>query len=1212
MSKDKNKAQNVKSPAAKTPIAKPVPIKVLPLFRRIDWLVLAVTFAAVWTAYLLTLAPELTLEDCGELCTASFYAGIPHPPGYPFWAIYSWLWTVILPIGNVAWRVEVGESFAAAMACGLVGFMVSRGGSMLIEGIEELKTMDRKWENAICVVTGIVAGLLLGFDGFMWKESVVINRISLFDVPWIMVVALCLLRWIYAPHQRRYLYIGMFFFGLCATIHQTMLVAAMGIEVCIAVALPRLGRDLFLGNSIIFALGLIASSMGKFPAYDALSLMFKNIFWAVGLGSIAAGVWLSVKTKGFLTEWRSVILMGLLWIIGASFYFYEPLAGMTDPPMQWGYPRTVEGFFHALSRGQYESASPTDVFHDPMRFVMQLGLLVGGLADSFSWVCLFIALLPFIFIFKMQNRERSWIIGLASIYLCIGVLLTIIMNTSLERQSAEESKVFFTASHAVVAILIGYGLALMAAYMATHYQNFRRWGLLGGGIAVVLALYCLVVATGKVYFGPAGQINLSELPHYILQAFNKDQYGLPVFANLILVAVPIIFICALLVYRQRGPVLILLCLLAAVPVWSGMSHWYKSEQRNHWFGYWFGHDMFTPPFDVYPEMSRNTILFGGTDPGRFCPTYMIFCESFIPHRCQPYLDQKFDRRDVYLITQNALADGTYLDYLRAQYNRSQQVDPPFFREFLILYWWAFIIPALLLSAIWIFAEYIEGSRRRNRVALVIVSIWGILFVIIFAQGVGFVQGIPRAAFRLLDEPFTKLGAKIEARRRAEGVYPPNEIYIPSPQDSQDCFQQYTEDVARRQQLGQLKPGEDVHNDNGRVQVSGQVAVMMINGLLCKVIFDHNPTNDFYVEESFPLDWMYPYETPSGIIMKINRNPIPSLSNDVFTKDHEFWSKYSDRLIGNWITYDTSVKEIADFAQKVYLGNNYAGFKGDRKFIRDDDAQKAFSKLRSSIGGMYAWRLGRDCPPEYAPKNNGDLQTLVRETDFAFKQAFAFCPYSPEAVFRYVNFLLQFNRLDDALIVAQTCIKLDPYNPQVDGLIKQLQEFKKQSATRGQFQEQLQKLQAEVAAHPTNFQNVLTLGNLYSQMQDTNRTFELFNQAAGLFDQELANPSVQPENVMAMAQICAALGNLNKLESILQKLVVLDPDKPEARYNLAALESITGKTDDALKNLRLSIDSSSKRLLTNPAAHNLLTDVRSDPRFNPIRNLPEFQKIVPAN
>ena len=1172
MSKDKNKAQNTKPQPAQAPVAKPIPIKVPPLFRRIDWLVLIITFAGIWIAYLLTLAPEVTLEDSGELCTASYYAGIPHPPGYPFWAIYSWLWTVILPIGNVAWRVEVGESFAAAMACGLVGFMVSRGSSMLIEGIEELKNIERKWENAICVVTGIVAGLITGFDGFLWKESVVINRISPFDVPWLIIVALCLLRWIYAPHQRRYLYIGMFFFGVCATIHQTMLVAAMGIEICIAFALPRLGRDLFLGNSIVYVLGLIGMGTGKVPALNDLSPMFIGIFHVVGLGSIAAGIWLSFKTKGIGTEWKAVIFMGLLWLLGASFYFYEPLAGMTDPPMQWGYPRTVEGFFHALSRGQYEKANPTDIVHDPMRFIMQLGLLIGGLAESFSWVAIFIALLPFLFLFKMKNRERSWIIGMASIYLCVGVLLTIIMNTTPDRASADENKVFFTASHAVVAIMIGYGLALMAAYMATHYEKFRRWGLLGGGVAVVLAFICLWIATGKLFFGPAGKVSLSELPHWIAQAFVKDQYGLPVFANLILLAVPIIFIIALLVYRQRGPVLILLCLLTALPVWSGLSHWYKSEQRNHWFGYWFGHDMFTPPFDVYPEMSRNTILFGGTDPGRFCPTYMIFCESFIPHNCQPVEDQKFDRRDCYLITQNALADGTYLDYLRSQYNRSQQIDPPFFREFL---------------------KYVLG--------------------IPLGENSSFVRGISEASYHVLDVPFTKLGAKIEARRRAEGVYPPNEIYIPSPEDSQECFQAYTEDVAQRQKLGQLKPGEYVNIDpSGRVQVSGQVAVMMINGLLCKVIFDHNPTNDFYVEESFPLDWMYPYETPSGIIMKINRDPLPSLTGDIYKKDHEFGSKYSDRLIGNWITYDTSVKEIADFAQKVYLGNNYAGFKGDRKFVRDDDAQKAFSKLRSSIAGMYAWRLGRDCPPEYRPKNNEEMEALQRETDFAFKQSFAFCPYSPEAVYRYVNFLLQFNRIDDALIVAQTCLKLDPYNGQVGDLIKKLQEFKKQAGERGQLQDQLQKMQIEAATHPTNFQNVYALGSLYAQMQDTNRAAELFRQATALFDQELANPNVRPENVTAMAQIAAATGNFPELESILKKLVSLLPNQPEPLYDLAALDAISGKNDDAMKNLRASIDLSSKRLLTNAAARNLLIEVRKDPRFNAIRNLPEFQKLVPDN
>src|SRR5471030_1169667 len=241
--------------------------------------------------------------------------------------------------------------------------------------------------------------------------------------------------------------------------------------------------------------------------------------------------------------------------------------------------------------------------------------------------------------------------------------------------------------------------------------------------------------------------------------------------------------------------------------------------------------------------------------------------------------------------------------------------------------------------------------------------------------------------------------------------------------------------------------------------------MMINGLLCKVIFDQNPTNDFYVEESFPLDWMYPYETPSGIIMKINRNPLPELTDDVLKKDHEFWSKYSERLCGNWITYDTSVQQIADFAEKVYIGNNYEGYKGDRRFIRDDDGQKAFSKLRSSIAGVYAWRLTQQCPPEYRQKTAASQQALIRETDFAFKQSFAFCPYSPEAVFRYVQFLMNFSRVDDALIVARTCLKLDPYNDQVKGLINTLEGYKKQIDGNIQAQGQIQQMESEANTNP---------------------------------------------------------------------------------------------------------------------------------------------------
>ena len=549
---------------------------------------------------------------------------------------------------------------------------------------------------------------------------------------------------------------------------------------------------------------------------------------------------------------------------------------------------------------------------------------------------------------------------------------------------------------------------------------------------------------GNIISVPAAKSASSQLPHWIHLAFAKDQGGLPIYGNLILVTMPFIFILALLLYRRRGPVLITLALFTIMPMYSGLCHWAHSEQRDHWFGYWFGHDMFTPPFPgpdgkltydaklreqamkgpngrlIYPEMDKDTILFGGTDPGRFCPTYMIFCESFIPHNCQPLQDQNFDRRDVYLITQNALADGTYLNYLRAQYFRSQQKDPPFFSELArtMLKDDPYQTNALA-RIVTPLDTYFEARGARIEKAL------AHLHLVVHRPGlhqpdrsgvqVAFqpepvlplafpkpqqahqephhqqgqrTNGAGRAGGelnRLLEGPsiydanrfaqvkfsdylqqFIAQNPQGDTRIRlnrllleaaypediaksAGGVYPDREIYIPSPEDSQRCFSDYMEDVQRRMRTGQMMPGENVNVDpSGKMQVSGQVAVMMINGLLCKVIFDHNPKNEFYIEESFPLPWMYPYETPYSIIMKINRQPLPELSDEVFQRDHAFWSKYSDRLIGNWITYDTSVKEIVDFIEKVYLRHDYSGFKGDLRFVRDDQAQKAFSKLRSSM------------------------------------------------------------------------------------------------------------------------------------------------------------------------------------------------------------------------------------------------------------------------
>jgi hypothetical protein len=193
----------------------------------------------------------------------------------------------------------------------------------------------------------------------------------------------------------------------------------------------------------------------------------------------------------------------------------------------------------------------------------------------------------------------------------------------------------------------------------------------------------------------------------------------------------------------------------------------------------------------------------------------------------------------------------------------------------------------------------------------------------------------------------------------------------------------------------------------------------------------------------PLDWMYPHLTPHGVIMKVNRQPLTSIPDDTLDRDHEFWKQYSRRLTGDIIDYDTSVQQVARWIEKTYVRYDFNGFTGDRKFIHDVDAQKSFSKLRSAIAGVYLWRFSPQCPPEYRPKTNEEFQRLLKEANFACLQAFAFSPWSPEAVFHYTNLLLQTNRLDDALLVAETCLKLDPFNEQVRALANNLRSFRKQ-------------------------------------------------------------------------------------------------------------------------------------------------------------------------
>jgi hypothetical protein len=570
-----------------------------PFYRPIDWWTFAVTSPLILVVYWFTLAPDVTLNDAGELVTAGMWLGVPNPPGYPVWTLLTWFFIHLVPISNIAWRVALASAVEAALACGLCGLMASRFTGLLIEGMPSLKDVDHWKHSALCAVAGFVAATMLAFNRVVWSQAVIpeIYPLSMLSL---VVMLLFLFRWTFAPERRRFLYWTAFLFGICVVNHQTLILAAIGLEIAIIAADPKLGRDILAVNVLCWLAGLCSERWRAILLFNSAAPSLLLIFNTVGVLSLAGLVAVIVKTKRFLTEWKPVLAIVGLWLAGLGFYILVPVASMANPPMNWGYPRTVEGFFHTISRGQYDRIYPADILHAPGAALSQIIRYFALAAEQFTPVCLAVALIPFAFFLKMRKPEKQWMIGMGGVFFCMALLLTVFLNPTRDRTTASLVKVFYLPSFVPIAIWIGCGFGVAGAWLAAKFPQMRmRWALA-------------------------------------------------------------VFVAAPLVVAHRN--------------------WAASVQRDHFFGYWFGHDMFSPPYGIYPEMPRDAVLFGGTDPGRFCPTCMIFGESFTPP--QERIDPQFDRRDVYIITQNALADNTYLDCIRAQYNRSAQTDPPFFQNLL--------------------------------------------------------------------------------------------------------------------------------------------------------------------------------------------------------------------------------------------------------------------------------------------------------------------------------------------------------------------------------------------------------------------------------------------------------------------------------------------------------------------------------------------------
>ena len=248
------------------------------------------------------------------------------------------------------------------------------------------------------------------------------------------------------------------------------------------------------------------------------------------------------------------------------------------------------------------------------------------------------------------------------------------------------------------------------------------------------------------------------------------------------------------------------------------------------------------------------------------------------------------------------------------------------------------------------------------------------------------------------------------------------LKMPTDEDSKKAFDAYIVEAGARLERGEQKPGENVSKDEkGNYSVSGQMAVMGINALIAKAIFEANPKHEFYIEESFPLEWMYPHLSPHGLIMKINRQPLPEMTAGMVRKDHDFWHRQTARWIGDWFKEETSLKTICEFAELTYAEMNLEEFKGDRDFALADrrySPQEIYSRLRTAQATVYERRAKSAATAE-------ERERMTKAADFAYRQAFALGPWAHEAVFRYEEFLKSQKRTEEVLLLVGSAARTNP-------------------------------------------------------------------------------------------------------------------------------------------------------------------------------------------
>ena len=402
---------NVQPP--KETIRKPVREPNLPrsFSTQAELLCAGAVFLLALVVYSWTLAPTVTPTDSGELILAAYGLGVAHPPGVPLWVMLTHIASLV-PVGNIAVRVNFSSAVFAALACAMLTLVVAeliitassvapprRRNKPLRQGSN---TEGSNASGLLMFAPAIGAGLLMAFSRTLWAYAT-ITEVYALNALLILLIFFLVVRW------RRWIIGTRTNSGGAVTAHDAWLYAAA------------------------FVFGL---AMGVHHVTVALTLP-----------AIAAVVFRTEGLKFFTSRrllYSALISIGALILV----YSYLPWAASRSPAMNWGNARSLQEIWWHITGRQYRvffSFSPSTMGPQFVEFC-RMALREFG----FPWLplTLFLAVAGLATACK-RDRTAFW-------FLLLIVLADLAYSLSYE--IAEDKDAYYLPAFISIAISAGLGV----------------------------------------------------------------------------------------------------------------------------------------------------------------------------------------------------------------------------------------------------------------------------------------------------------------------------------------------------------------------------------------------------------------------------------------------------------------------------------------------------------------------------------------------------------------------------------------------------------------------------------------------------------------------------------------------------------------------------------------------------------------------------------